>query len=397
MGNIIDLAQASQILNTTYTAIRGTSRIFSTSISSTLVSISDYSTTALRYRGGHASCIAGGKLYVFGGSSVGVYFNDISVYDLTLHTWQTLSPTGTPPSTRADMAYGFDSVTNILYIFGGWNGTTHFGDTFSYNIGTNTWTTLQITGAPTARKGSCGSVSGGFFYVLGGDNGTNSLNTNSKYSIAGDSWNDLTNIPAPLRTNAACVIYLGILYMFGGKNTAGTAQNTFSAYNIAGNSWSVIGTAGKPTARIYHSMTVLSGIIYVYSGSNVSTGLALGELWSYNVATPAWTNLTATSTIPDARMASTFLINGTSPVIYGGYGKYGPVQHSYNDVWSGSISTFTQLPGGQIWVRGASFVYLGITFTVSLVGGKIVMTNAPGIAVPKGTQTIINNLRVQNG
>lgn len=104
------------------------------------------------------------RMMVFGGTDCnGNYYNDLWILsnaDGSTGTpaWTQAQPLGTPPSARAQSAAIYDSVNNIMTVFGG-GGTAKTNDVWTLShanglTGTPTWTQLAPTGAgPTARSG----------------------------------------------------------------------------------------------------------------------------------------------------------------------------------------------------------------------------------------------------
>jgi N-acetylneuraminic acid mutarotase len=69
-----------------------------------------------------------------------------------------------------------------------------------YNPLTDTWTSTNLTNAPTARTGATAVWTGSEMIVWGGGNaGFTQLNTGGRYNPTTDSWTStsLTNAPSP--------------------------------------------------------------------------------------------------------------------------------------------------------------------------------------------------------
>ena len=47
------------------------------------------------------------------------------------------------------MVYDQSSLSVVL--FGGWDGTAYYNDTWTFDVGTSTWTNLNLIEAPSAR------------------------------------------------------------------------------------------------------------------------------------------------------------------------------------------------------------------------------------------------------
>ena len=76
-------------------------------------------------------------LYFFGGYSKqsAEYYDDLFKYDINRRRWETLPGTGDKPSKRTDhsmIIYG-----HSLYVYGGYDGQTRFGDIYKCSIQKN--------------------------------------------------------------------------------------------------------------------------------------------------------------------------------------------------------------------------------------------------------------------
>jgi hypothetical protein len=104
------------------------------------------------------------KVYMFGGrSGYGpgqVFSNDIYTYDVGTNTWTLLNPTGARPSPRQKAAFAFDSTNNVFLLFGGHNDSglatspAAMKDTWIYNPVSNTWTELSPAQSPSPYMGA---------------------------------------------------------------------------------------------------------------------------------------------------------------------------------------------------------------------------------------------------
>jgi hypothetical protein len=132
------------------------------------------------------------SLIVFGGfDCTSTYFNDVWVLSNanavsgTL-VWTQLSPTGSAPSPRQSASVVYNSSTNTLTVFGGDAGSTPFGDLWILSNangtgGTAAWTEITANSGPSARSGHTATYDSvnNLMTIFGGWNGT---------SLLGDSW-----------------------------------------------------------------------------------------------------------------------------------------------------------------------------------------------------------------
>jgi hypothetical protein len=132
------------------------------------------------------------SLIIFGGyDCTSTYFNDVWVLSNanavsgTL-AWTELSPSGTAPSPRESASAVYNSSSNTLTVFGGDAGSTPVGDLWILSNangtgGTPTWTEITSGGGPSARSGHTATYDSvnNLMTIFGGWNGS---------SLLGDGW-----------------------------------------------------------------------------------------------------------------------------------------------------------------------------------------------------------------
>jgi len=104
-------------------------------------------------RGSHALAYdpVEAKVVLFGGTDSTAYFDDTWVYDFATNAWTSITPTGEMPSARAGHRMTYDPSSATIVLFGGWDGTAYFNDTWTFDLVTYTWTNLNLAAAPSAR------------------------------------------------------------------------------------------------------------------------------------------------------------------------------------------------------------------------------------------------------
>jgi hypothetical protein len=93
------------------------------------------------------------RSYLFGGAVANVCSNDLFAYSASTNTWAKLSPVGTRPAPRCRSAFAYDSTNNVFLLYGGYDGTNVFNDSWIYNPAANSWTQLAPTQSPTTTVG----------------------------------------------------------------------------------------------------------------------------------------------------------------------------------------------------------------------------------------------------
>ena len=96
------------------------------------------------------------KIIVFGGvlRTGDQLADDTWVYDPVSSTWLRSSTPAASPAARLYPSMAYDQADGKTILFGGWTGTSAYGDTWSYDTLTRRWTRISTAGAPSARWGA---------------------------------------------------------------------------------------------------------------------------------------------------------------------------------------------------------------------------------------------------
>jgi RHS repeat-associated protein len=247
----------------------------------------------------------------------------------------------TTPSARANHAMAYDPSLSAHVMFGGGNGTTTFGDTWTYCCAPFTWS--QVTpgqGAqPVARYGAAMVYDGQTknTLLIGGFSATG-VALSDVWSFDGQTWSPVASLPAG--RGYAGVSYDPVrerVYVFGGVGSAGLLPSTL-AWN--GTSWSTVTSTG-PSARKGAAMAFddRTGTMVLFGGIPASN-VALSDTWQFNGTT--WSQTTTTSAPPArAFMAHSYDAAAGQVVITGGTNS----TSYYNDTWRFDGVTWTQAAG----------------------------------------------------
>lgn len=183
--------------------------------------------------------------------------------------------------------------------------------------------------------------------------------------------------PAPLVPTAreGAVVWTdaaGNLWLFGGQGqgSAGAPQTLRDLwrYSSTGHTWALMSLAGSkiPPARSNAaSWTDLTGTLWLFGGQTAGSEgpLLLGDLWKFEPATGAWTEVSADSVagdesgepIPPARMSGAYWVDPSGDLwLFGGYGldgagKLGPLDDLW--VYSPSAQSWTAQLGSRVVAR----------------------------------------------
>jgi methionine-rich copper-binding protein CopC len=137
------------------------------------------------------------------------------------------------------MAY--DSQSDSVILFGGWDGSTNYNDTWAYDFNSNKWTQMNPQSAPSPRGG---------------------------VPLAYDSQSDLT-------------------VLFGGGNF----YNDTWTYDFNSDKWMNVTSSYAPPGRRYHFLAydLMADRVVTFGG--FSNNNNLGDTWTYDANSNKWTDM----------------------------------------------------------------------------------------------------------
>lgn len=261
-----------------------------------------------------------GNLWMFGGTGLSGYWNDLWKYDTSTSQWTWMSGQSTTGGAATYGTKGTPAAANVpgarykstswkdnnghFWLFGGASGVS-YNDLWRYDPSTNQWTWMSgsnTSGAagvygtqgvadpanvPGARYGAQGWVDAAGNLWLFGGTGTGYMNDLWKYNVSSNQWTWMSGSNSGGSTGSA-----GTLGIATSTNSPRSRMNTMGWADSNNNLWLFGGT------------TSLSYI---------------NDLWRYNITTNQWTWMAGTTA------------SGSTPGIYGALG----------------ISTLTNTPGSR--------------------------------------------------
>eukprot|EP00439_Symbiodinium_sp_Y106_P066578 s1546_g10.t2 len=226
------------------------------------------------------------------------------------------------------------------------------------------WRQFTNVGAPSSRQWMSAVYASSvkkIFTFGGGEDCCNSSLTKDDmfaFSVSGRSWEDLTGSDAdkpPIRLGAG-MAYDGSdkIYLHGGLQLWGASHDLYS-YEISTGDWvNLTGsmTGEGPQQKVWHSLVHLSGDLYSYAGASpygtgTSGAFSSADMWKYTISSGAWTQISS-GTMPWARLQGGMVhanSQGTDYlVIFGGLYFDGSTGGYLNDLWLFDVAagTFAQ-------------------------------------------------------
>ncbi len=247
------------------------------------------------------------KAYCGSGLQVGFTLaTDFYSFDLGTETWSTVA--SMPAGKERQYACGFTDGTNG-FVFGGEAGGTDLNDLWMYSPTSNSWTAKASKPGNGVRGASC-FVIGNIAYIIGGAFTTNdAINEVWAYDMIANTWTQKNNLSITnWRGSGAAANGKG--YLLYGMNSAYAYSRYLYEYNPLLDSWTYKSTfAGPGTGKVYANMQAINNDLVVFAGKD-SLNVCNNQLWTYNLSSNSWLSVsTLTATLRKGGMG--FVNGGT--------------------------------------------------------------------------------------
>jgi len=261
--------------------------------------------------------------------------------------WTQLRPSAAP-SARGGHSMVYDFARKKVVLFGGIDDTddrtTLLNDTWVYDPASNTWVGSRPGGAPPARTYFSMVYDSGAKKTLlfGGQDWSRLLRDLWAYDAAAGAWTELHPVGGPsARVHHSMAYDPGVekVILFGGSDATGLLRDTW-AYDAVAGTWTELRPTGAlPPARCFHSMvcdTANSRVILMGGRGSalIAPGdpLHLTDMWAYDAAAGAWTELRPPGVSPPPRLSYPIVYDSAAGkvILFGGYGSDGG---GLNDTW----------------------------------------------------------------
>jgi N-acetylneuraminic acid mutarotase len=322
----------------------------------------------------------GGKMYVFGGyeGREQQYFNTIHCFDFEACEWTLVRPAGgeparalvasntSQPATRPHPRTDHCLIGHAgqLVVFGGYDGSTRFNDSWSFDLSSRRWRELATRqrpeDKPSRRFGHSGVVFGGRLWAFGGWDGRDTLDCVWSLDLATEVWSSLDTLraqrslavalPASVvaATAASCErecepprragnankrTRTAYELRGGGENSSAFAnviaapapleqehegQACGAATSAAATAAAAAELAAKPCNRYRHSCVVQGGAMVVFGGVD-KDHKRFNDLHRFNFDSLTWQLVSVAGQTPTARTFHRAVALGGKMYIMGGY------------------------------------------------------------------------------
>lgn len=359
----------------------------------------------------------GGYMYLVGGCSAGATTcstNTNNVYYAPITSGGDISSaftsTGTFTNARGDL--GVFVSDGYLYLTGGRNNTTYYNDTQFAPINTNgsvsTWVASSASTLSAARYGVGAAVYNGVLYVAGGYNGS-TYYSDTQYAVIGNgdsgssgTWQYTYNSASSssftggfttARDFFGTVVYNGYLYIVGGYNGTSFFKDVqYAPINANGTIGTWAATTSLSGARGGSFAAASNGYIYLtggYDGTSYHNDVQYAPL-NANGTIGTW-GTTSTFTNPRAYLGAA-IANGTLYITGGYNGSFA------NDVQYAPLNAIARVAHySKVIDLGSAVNVTGITYNPVNTGNVTVQYRAAGSNAVFGSQNTANNISGAGG
>jgi hypothetical protein len=294
-------------------------------------------------------------------------------------------PSASPqPQGRQWLSFAFDPATDEFVLFGGNNGNTVLGDTWTRTG--STWTQQDPATSPSPRTGAAMVYDPATSQLLlfGGSSRptTEGGYDGDTWIWTGSTWTELNPATSPSPRHNADMIYDAAsqeVILFGGYG--GSYLGDTWAWN--GTDWTLLSPATSPSARDSESLVYdqATQTALMFGGFSSTTG-RLSDTWEWNGTT--WTELfpaTSPGTVTTAWQAA-YDAASQQVLLFGG--DPGDDAPPSQETWTWTGTTWAQLspassPSGRVY---GSMSYNTVSQRIVLSGGA---TNRYETRYPRAT------------
>ncbi|EGG13465.1 hypothetical protein DFA_11226 [Cavenderia fasciculata] len=332
-------------------------------------------------------------MIVFGGhDNKNVYGDRVYKYDLVADSWfgpndtSTRDTNSSVPSAR----WGHVAITtpyNTMYVFGGTDGTKIYNDIYKYNMVSDRWEQIKVSGIPpAARFGHSGvmyPITNEFIFFGGaiGADGLGKTNELVRFNFETNTWavpskpaGSAQAQPPFLVGHSAVMTLTNQMVVFGGVDSTGRATNGTFFYDAVMDQWLDVQinytVSIKVPARAYHATAITALHQMIVFGGVDSSNKGTSDIFKYDFTSQSWSQILAAGDGPQTSLyglsATVTLLN--TIMIFGGQSSD---TSFYNDIFKYNVvnSVLRSSTDGVILVVLLSLVgtlIIGLCFALDL-------------------------------
>jgi N-acetylneuraminic acid mutarotase len=222
--------------------------------------------------------------------------DDTWIYDLSTNTWTEKSPS-TKPSARDTHAMAYNSLSDRVILFGGYgDDSSLFGDTWVYDLFTNTWTNMSPLIQPSPRYSHSmvyHSLADKIILFGGTSDSSSSFGDTWAYDLSTNTWTSMNPSTSPTARFQHSMVYdskSDKVILFGGRDeeTYSKVLDDTWVYDLISNNWIQLYPTTSPNARSEHRMVYepVSDKVVLFGGK-MPLDAAFRDTWICDLVTTA--------------------------------------------------------------------------------------------------------------
>jgi hypothetical protein len=281
-----------------------------------------------------------GRLLLFGGRSGGQTLGDTWIYDRSSNTWAQIASAANP-TQRLGAAAAWDEARQRVLVFSGQNGSTFYNDVWAFDAANNVWSQLPTTGTPPVERYGTSAVISGDTLLISHGFARGRFDDTFALDLLTNTWRDVSPAPEarPLKRclHEAALIEgadgTPLMALYGGcsSGVGPCPQGDTWLFDSASGTWTEVQAASAPAGRSNPSLVAApGGVLWLYGGRGEG-GVFYSDLWSFDAASGAWTQIGAGGSVPSARSShdAAWQPGAGEFVMFGGNSADGAL----NDLW----------------------------------------------------------------
>jgi uncharacterized protein (TIGR03437 family) len=250
----------------------------------------------------------GRRVFLFGGLDGSGALNDLWAYSLERRRWEAAAVPGARPAARFGHTMLLDPVRNRLVVFGG-QERGFFSDVWAFDIAENSWRQLSPEAAgPSRRYGHSAIYDAARDRMIVSHGFTNSgrFDDTWAFDFASNTWRDISpSGTRPLRRCLHHAVYDAAnnqMLLYGGcaSGFGPCPLGDLWSFDLATQRWTEVTAQLKPPAREHYgrAFDAVRGKFVIFGGSG---GGLLNDTWSFDAQTRTWEQVTPQGPAPAAR------------------------------------------------------------------------------------------------
>ena len=283
---------------------------------------------------------AGHRVLLFGGLRAGGDLNDVWALGLAPLAWRKITPdSGPEPDTRWSHNAVYDPAGHRMLVWSGRHLGDFFNDVWAFDLSDHTWSQFSPETRPASRYGTAAvfDLRGGRLVTFAGFTDLGRFDDTWAFDPAASVWTEISTDPRPLARCLHTAAYDPAGYrmlIFGGQG-GGNALNDLWSLDLDTGAWSDITPEIGPGERTFAASVYDPGThrFVIYGGAGKGgLGERSGDAWAFDLAGGAWNLLQPEGAAPEARSgAAAVYIGGENRALFiGGAAEVG----LFNEVWA---------------------------------------------------------------